>query len=119
MATQTRQLVINITASATWTQLVEGNGGAAYAVPTGGRADTRLMEVLNLGANTATVLLAISTNNTIADTERIGPASLVLLTSEYASSSDVHVIQQGEGVWAKATGSSPNVTVRCSILEVT
>ena len=118
MASEARQLTINLTASGTWTQLKEGSGGSNYAVPTGGRADVAFMEVLNLGANTATVLLAISTNNTIADDERMGFPSLVLLTLEYANSSDKHVIRTGEALWAKATGTSPNVTVRASILEV-
>lgn len=112
----TRQLVANLTSSGTWVQLTQGVGGSAYTVPTGSQATTRLISGLNLGANAVTVDLAISTNNTIADGERI--LRPIELGVDYSfDTDDVHIIGAGEGLWARATGTSPNVTIRASALE--
>ena len=117
MATLTvRQLTINVTASNTWTQLIQGHGGSAYTVPGGGRADIKLLEAINLGANAATVTFAIAPTSTIADDERIWP-SPSLNAGEFAQDDDVQVMQAGEGLWARAIGTTPNVTFRASVLE--
>lgn len=112
-----RQLVVNITVSNTWTQLLEGAGGSAYAVPSGARAEMRLISARNLGANSAVVDFAISTDSTISDVERFDP-SPTLLTGEFAMDNAVYIIRALEGVWVRATGTSPNVSFRASILEV-
>lgn len=116
--TVTRQLVVNVTTTNTWTQMLEGNGGAAYTVPVGARADTRLISAFNLDSDSVVVSFAISTNGTIADAERI-LQSPQLDEGDYAEEDSVQIIQAGEGLWVRATGTTPNVTFRASILEVT
>lgn len=111
-----RQLVINITTTNTWTQLTEGVGGSAYAVPASGRADIKFLSANNLGANSANVSFAIRSDPSIADGNRVWPNPL-LATGEYANDDDVHVMRAGEKLWARAVGTTPDVTFRASILE--
>lgn len=118
MATNTvRQLVINITTTNTWTQLTEGAGGSAYTVPASSRGDIKLLSANNLGANSATVTFGRGANSTIDDNERIWP-SIPLATGEFAEDDDIHVLRTGEGLWARAVGTTPNVTFNATILEV-
>jgi len=118
MTTTARQLTVNITTTNTWTQLTEGHGGSAYNVPAGGRADIKELRAINIGANSTKVIFAISSDSTISDDERVWQEPAIL-TGEMIRDDDVHVMRAAEGLWARATGTSPNVTFRADILEVT
>lgn len=119
MATSTvRQLVINITTTNTWTQLTEGVGGSAYTVPANSRADIKFLSANNLDADAAVINFAVSTNSTIADNEYIWPIGVSLATKEYADDDSVHVMRAGEGLWARATGTTPNCTFNATVLEI-
>lgn len=111
-----RQLTINITLTNTWTQFTEGVGGSAYTVPVGGHADIRLLSANNLGANDANVSIAVNANSTITDAMRIWP-NPPLATGEYADDDDIHVMRAGQALWARAVGTSPDVTFCATILE--
>lgn len=119
MGSTTRQLVANITSTNTWTQLTEGAGGSAYAVPSGGRATLRFISALNNDSDEALIEFAISTDSTISDAERVLQPVTLDADGGFAESDDIQVIQQNEALWARVTGTTPNATIRASILEVT
>lgn len=112
----TRQLTINITTTNTWTQLTEKVGGSAYTVPGGGRMSIKNLTANNLGANSANVSYAINSNSTITDAMRIWPNPL-LATGEYAADDSVFVMEAGQALWARAVGTTPDVTFNASGLE--
>jgi len=118
MASVTKSLVVNVTASNTWTQMLNEATAAAYTVPTGGRADLRALMASNLDSDSGVVDFAISADGTISDAER-GFPSATLATGEYALWDAVQVIVENKGVWVRVVGTTPNVTFRASILEVT
>jgi len=118
MATTTKSLVVNVTTTNTWTQMLDEATAAAYAVPAGGRADLRSLMALNLDTDSAVVDFAISADGTISDAER-GFPSATLATGEYALWDAVQVVVENKGVWVRTTGTTPNTTFRASILEVT
>lgn len=117
--TTARDLRINIGSggSGTWTQLKAGDG-TDYLVPSGFRADLKTLEVDNLGANSVTLNFARSADNTITDLERFGPPAVPLATGQGVDCDTLYVIEEGMGIWVRATGTTPNVTVIASILEV-
>lgn len=118
MANQTKSLVANITATATWTQLKDESTGSVYTVPSTGRADVKSFIVNNLGANSVTIEFAISPDNTPTDEERSLPGCVLAAQYEHAEYDGVIVIIADKGLWVKCTGTSPNVSVRAAIYEV-
>ena len=118
MASQTKSLVVNVTTTNTWTQMLDEETAAAYTVPVGGRADLRALMASNLDSDSGVIDFAISDNGTITDVER-GLPSATLAAGEYALWDSVLVIPTGKGVWVRVTGTTPNTTFRASILEVT
>lgn len=118
-ATQvTRQLVVNITTTNTWTQLKDLATAAAYTVAAGARADIKWLDAKNLGANAATVEFAISTDSTITDDERLWPP-VSLAQYEHKEDDKGHVLPATFGLWARAVGTTPNVTFMGYVLEIT
>lgn len=118
MTNSVKSLTINVTASATWTQLKEEVSAAAYTVPSTGRADVKSLIVANLsGSNSAVIEFAISPDNTPTDAEH-GLPGCTLDFGEHAEYDGVITIVEAKGLWVKATGTSPNITVRCAIYEV-
>jgi hypothetical protein len=119
MAVTGRELVINITTTNTWTQLLTSKGGAAYTAPVGGRFDISTINVQNRDASdSVTIEIAISANGTIDDDEHIWPYPIALAAKESARDDDRHIAIAGEGLWARAVGTTPNVTVRATGLEM-
>ena len=122
MATVSKQLTINVIISNVWTQMREGSGGTAYALPTSGspQGDIKMIRLLNLSSGSSLVEVAISSGSVISDAQRIiGPITLAgnrLLTDD-----SVHVLRNTEGLWVRAnpTSGSLNVTGRASLLEMT
>lgn len=121
MADTERNLAVNITATATWTQMTNGAAGSAYAVPTGGRALLASLTLMNLDSDSVVVEAAASINSTIADAERFIPPTTLLQYESVAFGDDGEreVLESTEGVWIRATGTTPNVTARGSVVEVT
>lgn len=112
---EVRQLKVNVTVTTTWTQIQEG--GSNYAVASGAHAETAHISVINLGPNDAVVEVAVSPTSTITDDEIILPA-VTLAENERAETPDRHVLAASDSLWLRATGTTPNVTIRASILEV-
>lgn len=110
-------MVLNVTASATWTQVLEEVAGTGYAVPATGHADIRSLQIKNLGANSCVVEFASSPNNTPADVQR-GFPTCTLATGEFAEYDGVVVLVAAKGLWVKVTGTSPNLSVRAAAFEV-
>ncbi len=108
-------LVANLTVSGTWVQLTK-IGGAAYAVPANGETKVRWLRALNIGANAAAVQFAFSTDITIADNELATP-SISLATGESLEDDRGDSLPVSYGIWARAVGTSPNVTVRAFAFE--
>jgi len=121
MAETIRQTVVNVTTTNTWTQLTEGAGGSAYAIPAGGKGIAKSLKAINLDSDPVTVEFAISTDGTISDAERIWPP--VNLSSQYDQAMDEHnvtyAMQENEALWGRAVGTTPNVTFRADVLEIT
>lgn len=124
MAQVARSLTVNVQVSDVWTQLLEGSAGSPYSVPSGGsvtisRGDIKLLRAINLSGGSVTCEFAISAGSVISNDERVwGPRIMRALAP--ATDDSVHVARAGEAVWGKATvtSGSPNVTFRCSILEL-
>ncbi len=115
--TQTvRQLKINVTVTATWTQIQEGVSN--YAVPAGGRAEVAHLLVENLDSDSVVVEVAISPTNTITNDEIILPP-VTLTENEWMETAIRHVLAATDSLWLRATGTTPNATLRGSVLEVT
>jgi hypothetical protein len=114
----TRQLSVNITTTNTWTQLNDLATAAAYTVGAGARADVKWLRAINYGVNLATVEFAISVNNTITDNERIIPP-VPLTTGESLFDDSGSVMAETWGLWARAVGTTPNVTFLAFVLEIT
>lgn len=112
-----RSLTLNVTSTATWTQLLEEVANTGYLVPATGHADVRSLIVTNLGANSVVVEFAISPDNTPTDQEKAVPGC-TLATLEHAEYDGVIVIIAGKGLWVKCTGTTPNVTIRSAVYEV-
>lgn len=120
MGTVTRQLVLNITTTNVWTQMLQGNGGAAYVIPSGGRGIVKSLTAMNLDSNSGTVEFAISTNSTIADAERVWPPITVPAGGVAQDEHNVtYPMQSLEGVWCRVVGTTPNATFRADVLELT
>lgn len=115
MADATYELEVNVTTTNVWTQLLQ-QGGAAYTVPIGRTADVRWLTAISLGANIATAEFALSSGSSVADVSR-ACAPIPLTQYETLKDSDGHALKDGYGVWARAVGTSPNVTFRAYILE--
>lgn len=118
MANTTRSLVVNVTTTNTWTQMLEEVAATAYTVPGGGRASMVTFIALNLDSDSVVIDFAISSDGTITDIER-GFPSATLATGETALWDSTVIIPAAKGVWVRATGTTPNTTFRASILEVT
>jgi hypothetical protein len=118
MAISVKQLRVNITETNTWTQLTDASTGSVYAVPASSRADIKLLTAENLGANDADVSFAISADSTITDVEREWPDP-TLATGEFAIDDSVRLIPASQALWARATGTTPNVTFKATVLEIT
>lgn len=120
MSDTERQLTVNITTTNTWTQLLEGNGGAVYAVPSGSRAILAALWAGNIDTDSVTVEFAISINSTIDDAERILLPKTLLTNEEYEAApvGRRDALLSAEGVWGRAVGTTPNVTFRATIMEV-
>lgn len=112
-----RSLTLNVTASATWTQVKEEVANTGYLVPATGHGDVRSLIVTNLGVNSVVVEFAISANNTPTDQEKAIPGC-TLATLEHGEYDGVIVIVAAKGLWIKCTGTSPNVTIRSAVFEV-
>lgn len=108
-------LVANLTSTGTWVQLAKING-AVYAVPANGETKVRWLRAMNLGANTAAVQFAFSPNGTIADDE-VATSSISLATGESLEDERGDSLPVTYAIWAKATGTTPNVTVRAFAFE--
>ena len=118
-----RQLTVNITVTNTWCQLLNGAGGAAYAVPSSGsnpRADVRLIRALNLSSGSSRIDLAFSSGSPPSDAAMTWYGRY-LRNGGYLEDDSVQVVHAGEKVWARVRdqqSGSPNVTVRVSLLEM-
>lgn len=109
-------LVANLTSTGTWVQLAKV-GGAAYAVPANGETKVRWLRGLNIHAtNAAAVQFAFSTDITIADDELATPA-ISLAAGESLEDDRGDVLPPTYAIWARATGTNPNVTVRAFAFE--
>lgn len=123
MTTTARQLSLNITSSATWTQAKALNdtgvygSSSEYEAPPGGRATGSGFSVQNLSANTAVVNVAVSETGTVGYDAYI-IYGLTLLTGERASIPDLYVIPSGLAVWVMVVGTSPDIIFQSAILEV-
>ncbi len=119
MATQTTlELNLNVTASATWTQVKNQAAGSAYTVGASKRADIRNITISNLGANSSVIDLAISTDSTVTDDEKL-LAPLTLAAGYTTTIDQLCTLPATFGLWLRATGTSPNVTLSAVALEVT
>jgi hypothetical protein len=116
MASETKQLTVNVTASNTWTQLIL-LGGGAYIVA-GLRASFKNLRATNLGANSVTVEFALSPTSTITDDERLN-APVTLATLESWTDGGPFAAPTSYGLWGRAVGAAPNVTFAATALEVT
>lgn len=118
MTTQrTVELFLNITASNTWTQVLDQSTGSAYTVSASSRCDVRDVSALNLGANPVTFEYGIGPDATITDAERkLTPVTLA--AGSHYEGSRQHTIPAGMGLWARAVGTSPNLTVSAQALEI-
>ena len=118
MANAIKSLVANLTSSGTWVQLLEEVAGTAYTVPSGRHVDVKSLIVTNNGANSVAVSMGISSDNTISDLEGGLPKATLSEQGSHAEYDGVVVIVEGKGLWMKAVGTSPNVSVRAAALEV-
>lgn len=118
MANAIRSLVANITVTDTWTQLLEEVAATAYAVPATGHADVKSLIVTNNGANSVVISMAISVDGTITDIEGGLPQCTLAAQYEHAEYDGVIVIVAGKGLWVKAVGTTPNVSVRAAVYEI-
>lgn len=113
-----KQLAVNITVGATWTQVQEG--GVGYTVPSSGstRGDLRLIRAVNLSSGSASVQMAISSSSPPGDVNKIWPETF-LEGGSFINDDSIHVMRGGEKLWARVSSTlSINVTVRGSVLEV-
>lgn len=119
MATEVvRQLSINITTTNTWTQLKAA--GSNYAVPVAGRGVAKSLSAINLDVTSATVEFGISVNSTIDDVEKVWPPIAVQPGYSIQDQHNVtHAMEASQAVWARAVGTTPNVTFRADVLEIT
>jgi len=116
MTSVSRSLEINITASATWTQMQLD--GSNYTVPTG-RIVIAGWTAANFSAsNSAIVEFAIRSDSSIADADRVAYA-VTLAAGAYVEIDTKFSANTGKKLWCKATGTSPNCTFRATILEIT
>lgn len=118
MANAIRSLVCNITITDTWTQLLEEVAGTAYTVPATGHADVKSLIVTNNGANSVAISMGISADGTISDLEGGLPKCTLAAIDEHAEYDGVIVIVAGKGLWVKAVGTTPNISVRAAAYEV-
>jgi len=121
MTTQTtRQLVLNLTVGSVWAQLLDLADSQPYTAASPGRGDLKWLSALNLHSVEATVEFAISTDNSIADQERLMPP-LPLAQFESRIDNRGFTIPSTFGVWARmvpTSGSDGNMTVQGNVLEI-
>lgn len=119
MTTQrTVELNLNVTTSNTWTQVLDQETGLAYTVPVGARCNVRDITGINLDAEAVTFEYAIGPDATITDAEKKIPPITIPSGGHYEGSRQ-HTIPESMGLWVRAVGTTPNLTVSAQGLEIT
>lgn len=116
-----KKLLINITASGAWTQLKEELTDAVYEVGAGVQAQIGNWSAKNFSeTDDVQVELAIyDAGGSVADKNRVATFGVLEPGDEGGDDDARDLIHEGYALFAKATGTSPNVTVRATIKEVT
>lgn len=116
-----KKLLKNITTSGSWVQLDEEIGAAAYSPGAGLQAQIGNWSAKNLHAtNNVQVELAIyATAGSYADAKLLGKSETMESGDQFGDDDARDLIHAGYGLFARVTGTSPNVTVRATIKEAT
>ncbi len=115
MTLTARELAVNVTSTATWTQMQED--GSNYEVPASSRSDIKNITAVNLHASNSVIVdFAISADGSIGDVERVG-YSVTLAAGAYVELDTVRIMNAAKRLYVRATGTTPNVTFRCALLE--
>lgn len=116
MAQEARELTLAISTEEVWMQMELD--GSPYSVPTGGRADIALVEVVNRGESELRVDVAISADSSISNDERVGRPVYLEPGMSYEAVNR-HVMHEGQALWVRIdNGGYEIVTVRAAILEI-
>lgn len=114
---KTIEFSLSITSSGAWTQVNDQETAAPYVVSASSRCDVRDITLMNLGANAAAVQYAISASSPSGSAD-IKLSPITVPAGGHYEGSRQHTLHAGFSLWAKATGTSPDVTVSAQGLEI-